>query len=446
MTQRYFVSKASGTVADAFLATGFASLIEALFPEQGEIALRDRGSVYEIELPAPIQTQMLQPPPRLLEPLVTETQKAKRGTFAGFNLDRQQQIAADYYTRIQHLPQTDRHPAAIRAWRLQSADIELPHPLLSHYLAILVFQATDTLNEVVLRWANLSLQQQQWHVQQLLHLFEAPFQDVTQIDQCIATWKKYAREEGITVNPEVTALQLINPAQGKGANSTKANRLSIGPMKSFWLLELLKFLGFLCCALSYEVSDKTQDHKVYAPCPTDMTLRQLKAVVQELRDLCWATTAIKLDIQILQQTALFFGRNPLQGGQLSGLDVTHYKYMGKAHIVLNMAFLGIPQWINRLQLPQEFDYACDLIKNQQAIVRGLDEGRGEERQILHSYRNFLSGNDISAFLEFAAAYGPWLMRKRDRHPEQFFRQIGTSDLHHIVQFYDKGYLQSSTPG
>ena len=41
----------------------------------------------------------------------------------------------------------------------------------------------------------------------------------------------------------VTASQLFNPHMGKGQNRTKANKLTMGNEKIFWLLEFLKAVG-----------------------------------------------------------------------------------------------------------------------------------------------------------------------------------------------------------
>src|SRR5690606_15254267 len=64
------------------------------------------------------------------------------------------------------------------------------------------------------------------------------------VEDTIQKWKELDKANGWGVSDSATCQQFFNPDQGKGQNRTKADAVSIGNMKGFWLVEFLKMVGF----------------------------------------------------------------------------------------------------------------------------------------------------------------------------------------------------------
>ena len=77
-TQRYYIEKTSDTSADTLLAVGFASLLKEILRQSGKplkgIMIKDSGSYYQVETPAPITGEDLQnlEPFAIVKPLETD--------------------------------------------------------------------------------------------------------------------------------------------------------------------------------------------------------------------------------------------------------------------------------------------------------------------------------------------------------------------------------------
>src|SRR5205085_10692278 len=119
----------------------------------------------------------------------------------------------------------------------------------------------------------------------------------TTLDTCQTLVKKAKLKQGMTS----TALQIINPMTGKGANRAKANGLADTNLDSFWPLELLKFVGFMVIAAPYTIQG-SKDRKTYVLQPKRIELSKLEGIMNSFRAVCWSSTAVKLDVM----TALRF--------------------------------------------------------------------------------------------------------------------------------------------
>jgi hypothetical protein len=103
-----------------------------------------------------------------------------------------------------------------------------------------MMKVPDTFNEIVLRWRNMSGQQQWLAIALLLRLFSQQENDV---EAACKEWERLAKEQDLEREATVTAVQIINPTMGKGSNTPKSDHITNTGRKSFWLLELLKFSG-----------------------------------------------------------------------------------------------------------------------------------------------------------------------------------------------------------
>ena len=135
---------------------------------------------------------------------------------------------------------------------------------------------------------------QRQHVQILLDLFSTLPNDLA---RAVQACQQLAQEHHLKKDVSVTALQILNPTSGKGANATKARELlrSIGNLDSFWLFELLKFVGFLDITAPYIIQG-SKDRKTYILQPQNAELTALKRIMREFRAVCWSSTAVKLDV------------------------------------------------------------------------------------------------------------------------------------------------------
>ncbi|MEO9031032.1 MAG: hypothetical protein ABI413_19675, partial [Ktedonobacteraceae bacterium] len=313
-----------------------------------------------------------------------------------------------------------------------------PRPELAHYQAINMLKVPDTFNEIVLRWQSLAIPQQWLTLHLLCQLFSQKMNDA---EAAIQNWKKLTDEQGITGKALVTAVQVINPTTGKGANSSKSNRLSVGGLESFWLLELLKFKGFMLGATPYVIKG-SKDRKTYVILPAKVELGTLTTMMGLFREVCWSSTAVKQDILAslrLTQVLLKHRQEELTSVQgqkawrpaplisiAQGFDITSYKDMGSAHATINIATINVPNWFPNLA-PSQFAEgeqleALDvLLQEHIRIIRRIEGHQGkegsDELKLLQAYRDFLSGHDLQPFWRFAALYGGYLFRQREHEKD-----------------------------
>jgi hypothetical protein len=362
---KLFISKSTDTGADTLLALGVAQLFALAGCEPAAITIKEYGPFYEVDLPD------------------FEMQRSELRTLADFDVTAQLSYLKEYAVQVSALP--DRSPQALQAWR-QETGATPPDPMLNQYMALTKFQAHHVFDDVVSRWNGLTITQQRWHLDLVADFFSEPFLDVEHVDYAQHRWQSYAEAESISGSAEVTALQIVNPAQGKGINRAKTGTPTYTQMKSFWLIEFLKFVGLFYGSLVYQITDGSEDYAIYVPSFDSCSLAAFNTCIQETRELCWSTTPIKLDIRIAQFLAQF--------GQ-GVVVVAYYKHM-RSYVVMAMYRLHLSRW-----------------KSLASAVEHLDEGK-EDATLLRSAREALQSNQKR--MEFAALYGASLVSHPDRSP------------------------------
>jgi len=455
----YYIDKTSNTSADTLLAIGFALLLQEVLrkcqkPQKG-IFIFDAGSYYEVQIPTTITENDLQQlsPFTLVKPIVTEKSWQKQGKDQnGFDYQDQQEIARHFYERLKKLPAKLRTPEArLSSEFRQLPDIQPPDPELVHYQTINQMKIASSLNELALRWRRSDTLQRD-AVRILLTLFEQPGNDV---DAAIATWQKLAREHKLTGKEgkdSTTQLQIVNPTTGKGSNRSKSSTLAEGNPDNFWLLELLKFQGFLHAAAPYVIQG-SKDRKTYVLQPKMIELRKLQGIMRAFRSVCWSSTVVKMDVMASLRFAQVFLRlreQSLQGEveeqdefldeeQLSsiaqGFEVAFYKDMGSAYATMNVSSINLPQWIQPVPTLDTVRDARALLQEHLVIIQqlrsgGKNEEGAEEFELLRFYRNFLSGRDLKPFWQFTTAYSGYLMsqREHEKDPRRHIRQFTCNGL------------------
>lgn len=444
--QTFFINREAATSADTLLALGWADLLQRVLRALGKahegILIRANGPSIEVKLPAPVREEELMSEQRLpfLELFISTKQgerQAKKGRTLqdGFDYDAQWEKHKQLIANLKQLPPHLRRPEARFQKDPQLAAIlkDGPRPELEHYRAINMLKVPDTFNEIVLRWQNLTATQQWLVIHLLCQLFA---QETNDIEAAVQQWNRLAKEQDISGKALITAVQVINPTTGKGANSSKSNRLSIGGLESFWLLELLKFKGFMLGAAPY-ILKGSKDRKTYVILPAQIELDTLASIMNQFREVCWPSTAVKQDILAslrLTQVLIQHRRHELTSPQrqkawrpappvsiAQGFDITSYKDMGSAHATINIATINVPNWFPSLAEMAEIEDADLLVQEHIRIIRRIEGYQGkegnDELSLLQTYRDFLSGHDLLPFWRFAALYGNYLFRQREHEKD-----------------------------
>lgn len=459
----YYIEKVSETSADTLLAVGFATLLSdvqrACKGSTGDIVLKDAGSCYLVETTIELEPADLQnlPPWALIPPLVTDKyvdKYAKQGQkLDGFRYQEQQEISKVFYERLKKLPAQYRRPEALARMADNPifAGMVPPHKRLGHYQAINQMKIASTFNELAQRWFYLGELQRQ-HVQILLDLFSEPQND---LEGAVLACQKLAKEHNLKKDVFVTALQIINPTTGKGANYPKASELAraIGNQESFWLLELLKFVGFLDASAPY-VLQGSKDRKTYVLQPRVIALNTLKQIMQTFRAVCWSSTAVKLDVLAALRFAQAFvdhrlrvltgeveaGDDPFADtpllNQVRGFEVASYKDLGSAYATMNIATLNLPRWLPDLNTLENAQRASAFLEEHLQLIQRIRSSRkensegAEEYALLRTYRDFLSGDDLKPFWTFTTAYSGYYISQREdgKYPQQ----LTTDGLENLI--------------
>ncbi len=449
---RFYVSKMSDTSADTLLAMGFAvylgDIYRQMYGTSEDIFLNDMGSCYAIELPQPLKdvetvnlsalTLVLRfDSDKQLEKLASKSGTQPRRI--GFDYDKAMADSRIHRERVKQLSSKLQTPDA----RLNDAPelLEIPEPPtntnLGHYQTINMMKITSTFNDLVRRWIDLTEPQKQQHVALLLELFSNPDNDV---EEAIGVWQNFAKDQGIKEKALVSALQIVNPTTGKGANRAKARELTIGNQDSFWLFELFKFRGFMEISAPLVIKE-SKDRKTYVLHPKKIELATLQATMKTFRAILWPSSAIKLDILaslrlaqvFVKQYKVLFERNiALKKWQrqkvvsiAQGFEVTFYKDLGSAYATMNVSTLNLPTWLHALETKELVVDAKALLEEHVELIQHIRNSKGEEGaeeyELLRFYRDFLSGNDLRAFWKFTTAFSGYLMsaREKDRYMPQF---------------------------
>ena len=343
---------------------------------------------------------------------------------------------------------------------------DAPRPELGHYQAINMMKVPDTFNEIVLRWQALSGAQQSLAIVLLLRLFSQQENDV---EAACKEWEQLAQKQGLERKATVTAVQVINPTTGKGSNTPKSDHLTSTGLDNFWLLELLKFKGFLLGAAPY-VLRGSKDRKTYVVQPATVEFGKLKDIMEQFRKICWSSTTVKLDILAalrLTQVLVERRRTELHSRQgledfeptpiiniARGFDVAFYKDMGSAHATMNVSTINIPSWFPDIRTLHDVDSAEELLQEHLRVIRRIEGYQGkegnDELELLRAYRDFLSGHDLQPFWTFAALYGSYLFRQREHEKvvTRWLPQLTEKGLHTLIMQTKQKNLHAiaETPG
>ena len=423
--QHYYVPKATGTLTDTLLAFGVATLIHRAVPshlQDEEVTLRDAGGYFVIDAGAPLQEEWL-------------TENWDQQIF-DFVVNAKNKVPDDLASlvRCRSVDDTWNRFHQHQELRKQLSDEELtqdeikqkleggkPEPdwTIVTYLGDFRMQAQAIHNKLGEQWMRTNKQFPGLNLRTILELFASP----------TANWNAIAGEWQKAVGKGdfkhmMTASQLFNPHMGKGQNRTKANKLTLGNEKIFWLLEFLKAVGLWAAAVP-TINAGVRKTYILAPQEIEMSLHQ--RVFPRFRDRLRNEGVIKQDIVtsllyaevLLKHSIEYDAPDIFADGRISkvvkGMSVATYQLLSRnSYTMMNLAFLGLPDWMPGIPTSEDARLYVEILQEHRERIRSIDENHSEGYALLQLYRDFLSGNYLEPFYEFLAGYGSYLISEVSR--------------------------------
>lgn len=241
-------------------------------------------------------------------------------------------------------------------------------------------------------------------------------------------WKALDKANGWDIKPFATGQQLYNPDQGKGQNKVKSNGLAVGNLNNFWLLEWLKMVGFYEAAQTRQVQG-VKDRKTYVIAPRELTYTEHRDIFSSFADsMRVSMTSIKGDtlaaLRYTEALLTYFNepagrftlgrRGNLKKRLVAGLYVAFYKDLGNAVATMNLAFIGLPGWID-VRGPDDIPLYAGMVQELLKLVGQFDESHSDTTEMLQALRDFVSGDTLDALFRFTRAFPAYYMGMRERN-------------------------------
>ena len=433
---KYTVPRVQGTYADSLTALGLGRLLSALTgnaPVQLRLDAQQDAFVLESEAPDPSAAVG-----QLYEYIKTEKDSDAPANAYDYE--------AKKVDRERFFKWREGHKMEAKAGRYPD-DTPPPSPSYSLYSSLVDMLKPINASGYSAAYRELSSGRRTEHFQIALQAFSGEGQPVALAE---AALKKQLK--GNKTN-DVSIVQIFNPMTGKGMNSPKTNSIGMGQEKAPLVLEALKYAGWFVGAVA--VTPKgSKDLKVLVVQAAEIELDALENLMRTFRKEFMGGGAIQVDILAaltLMETLLKYHElqeadwlNPAE--VISGFQTAYFQNLGSAKGVTNISFIALPHWVN-LQDNAERGEWLSVIKEHRQIIRNLDESHLEERNLLEKYRDFLSGQDERAFLEFLSDYGPHVLRLADKskyalwiqteHLGRVLNNMGKNDITSIIS--DTGF-------
>jgi hypothetical protein len=447
-----YVDKRQPVFSSALVAWGLARLVHGILdrPEmQTRVTLSDQGSYFCVAIPSQFALSEA-PYIRLLRQIRTTKQYEGLADDA-FDYEELRQRERDYFAARESLRKEGTSLTQLPEFSERRKQIEGLRPRPEWQIITMINQmgALSVYNDVAAQWQSCKA-----IFPELLQVLLTAFSRTPNcLDEAAKQWKHLQDQYSLSGEVSVSTSQTINPDQGKGANRPKADALTIGKLSSFWLLEVLKFAGSFEAAAHYIVrgskDSKTRDRKTYVALPRELELSTHRKIFDEFRVQLWPTTAVKLDIlatlrycqvfiqqwEAAQSTVTF---HPRPNDYVVGFATAYYKDLGNAVAAFNLAQMALPQWRPELEDVMAARKLREVLDEYINVLSQLDERHGEEEEMLHAFREFLSSRDPSmrAFFDFTGSYAVYLIQRLIRQPQLPTRQLTTTNLEVIVMSTD----------
>jgi hypothetical protein len=444
----YYVDKTTDTFADVLLAYGVASLLERLLKANSSettMRVQDAGSVYAIHLEDPIEEGFEKIDWFCDLPFIQTGKKKPPKGWPGVVVDyaAERDRRAEYFEARDKLPPEAKRPGATvdEFPELAAVHALAPRPDWDILAQINQMGAISAYSKVLTAWYESRV-----CFPDLLRLTLALIAVTpNDIENALEAWRSL--DEGFHIvsvlrekynikldkGCNVTPVQVLNPAMGKGINRPKADRADqLGNPDSFWPLEFLKFWGMRRSGVPRIVRPPKptpgrppKDRKTYVLRPYNITLDTHDKVYRAFNRAMWSNTAVKMDVlAALRYTDVFldqwlagqlidarWGEEP--GDYVNGLATAFYKDMGSAVALLNLSEISLPRWMKVEDEAQGRAYR-QMLDEHRRVVDSLQEKNADEYRLLQTYRDFLSGHNLEAFFAFTAGYARLTMSRIDK--------------------------------
>ncbi len=413
---KLYVEKVAHTFADDLVVHGVAQLGYTLLKRQAndraQVRIIGHGSYTEITFDPPLEQSTIDSCQEYPLHLIKAIKTSK-------NVDS---LPSDIPS-VSYEEEKERREAFFAARKNKLEGVDSPHPHWDIFRAINP-SALSGYNSLVTNWWNIRNAQPEV----IRLIFELFSQMPNGLDRAIDKWKALDKAHSWKIAAEATCQQLYNPDRGKGHNSPKSSGLSIGNVKNFWLLEWLKAVGFYEAAITRQVRG-AKDRKTFVVSIRELSVRDHQAVINRFVDTMQVSeTSIKFDIlaairytqallEYMQEKQIpeyLRGRaKPITQKLVRGFQTAFYKNLGNATATMNLSFIALPGWVVIGDGTELSTYA-ELLTEIEKATRQFDEAHSDAFNLLMSLREFVSGDNLDAFLEFTTAYPAYLMGKREQ--------------------------------
>lgn len=440
----YFIDKTSGTFADVLLAFGWMRVLSELHYRQDtthQIALKDDGAFYRVTC-APISQDTLenlrQNPVFPGNTPIIVTAKNRE------NMPNDVPICVDYEIEKERV-------AAFFGAKNKAQNPEMivdePHPHWDIFRAINP-AALPGYNGILLDW---------WQVRdaqpEIFALLSELFSDSpNDIPGAVSAWKTLDKAAQWGISALSTGQQLYNPDQGKGQNKTKANGISIGNLDNFWLLELLKIIGFYDAGQTRLVQG-AKDRKSYVIVPLELTYNEHRDIFSAFSEsMRVSITSIKGDamaaLRYTEALLTYFAeptrqitlgkRGNLKKRLVAGLYAAFYKDLGNAVATMNIAFIGLPGWIE-VRTPEDIPVYQRIVGELVKLVQQFDESHSDSVDLLRALRDFISGDSLDALFRFTRSFPAYYIGQRER--SKYVYAMNEDTLERIITMIEPRFTE-----
>lgn len=435
-TNTFFVDKNTRTFADNLVVFGLARLLRELLETQGhtpcDAVVEDGGAYFRLTLSHAVDsdawTEDWRPiaPAKPIRTVKNAASLPEDIPYTDYEYDKEQ-VSLHYAAREKKVDADDLPPLP-DTWDISRA---INPAALPGY------------NSLVIDWWMLG-NQQPVAITMLLDLFAVTPNDYA---ASVEAWKRLDKQHGWNISAEATCQQLYNPDQGKGQNKSKADGLSIGNIKSFWLVEWLKAAGFYDGAMTRLVRG-AKDRKTFVVAPRELSHSVSQAVMKDFTATMMSETSTRFDIlaairytrallRYMERDPSFMARlfqlGNVQKRVVAGFDTAFYKDLGNAVATMNVSFVALPGWVNvhsRDDVALYNDDKQGLLLQFELLARQFDESHSDAFTLLQHLRDFVSGDDLAAFFRFATRFSTYYISRREHN--QYAYQMNTVFVERLI--------------
>lgn len=427
---RYFIPKASNTLADTLLVFGFTEMLASVIPQSAKpinIEIIDMGSHYVVELDKPLTENMLRTVQEIAPYLVNQKFPLPNDLsgISACNVDQEWEKFHRYQELRSQMHETGRTDEELE--QLVADNAPAPDWALITYLSDTKMGSHESYNKLVAQWLRSNEQFGLLNLHTVLQLFASPVNDWDILEN---RWNQATK--GTDLQTQLGAIKALNPHMSQGHNQAKTNSFPLRGknLSVFWLPEFLKAVGLWQSTIPTEIrkrKDEKSVRKTYVVVPTQINYAYHKKVFRKFRERMRNDRSVSQDIlaallytEVLLEHAI--EDNSIQifrGGSVHKLVrgmnvVTYYPLREGSYTTMNMAFVGLPDWMPHIRTREDAKFLIEIMQEHLERIRAINEDRSDGYALLQLYRDFVSGNYLEAFFEFCSGYSGYLLSEIKR--------------------------------